>query len=449
MVLAESVPVKWSESTEAAEVPDWVANDPVAQEYATFFACLHWEQVRERSEQGCQSGQRPHPERAYIGALLVMIVEGKVYFTHLRKFLLQPPALVWVLGFRRVPDPRSPWGFDVKRTVPTARHLGRKLRRLAPATLRALLAGTVADLAHEIPGLGETISIDVKHIYAYVKENNPKQYVKERYNPERQPQGDPDCRLGVKRSSNQETPDGPSSERKEYVWGYGSGIVVTKSDWGEAVVAELTLPFNEKDLVYYSPLRQQTITPLGFHPKNLAAEAAFDAWYVYEPFAQQGGLAAIPLNTRGHDLTPFGPSGFPFALCPAQREMRLSYRFHHTHGYEAQRLLCPLLYPTPTGEPCPIPHEQFLKGVGCVKDINVSLGGQMRLTLDRHSDAYHVIYDQRTASERLFSQAKEHGIERPRVRNGQSVCNRNTLIYIVLNVKLLQRVRRAKARAPT
>jgi hypothetical protein len=51
--------------------------------------------------------------------------------------------------------------------------------------------------------LGESISLDTKHILAWVKENNPKAYLPNgRYDKQRQPKGDPDCRLGCKRRSN-------------------------------------------------------------------------------------------------------------------------------------------------------------------------------------------------------------------------------------------------------
>ncbi|MBO0781598.1 MAG: hypothetical protein J2P37_22485, partial [Ktedonobacteraceae bacterium] len=46
---------------------------------------------------------------------------------------------------------------------------------------------------------------------------------------------------------------------------------------------------------------------------------------------------------------------------------------------------------------------------------------------------------QRTSCERINSQAKELGIERPRVRNGRSVANLNTLTYLVVNVRALYR----------
>jgi hypothetical protein len=52
-----------------------------------------------------------------------------------------------------------------------------------------------------------------------------------------------------------------------------------------------------------------------------------------------------------------------------------------------------------------------------------------------------VIYNQRTCCERINSQAKELGIERPQVRNGRSVANLNTLIYIIINVRALSRAK--------
>ncbi len=76
-----------------------------------------------------------------------------------------------------------------------------------------------------------------------------------------------------------------------------------------------------------------------------------------------------------------------------------------------------------------------------MKDINIEKGGIMRVTLDRHHPIYKAIYDQRTSAERINSQAKELGIERPHVRRMSSVCNLNTFTYIIINVRALQRAR--------
>ena len=119
------------------------------------------------------------------------------------------------------------------------------------------------------------------------------------------------------------------------------------------------------------------------------------------------------------------------------------YQYQHTSGYRAQVLRCPLLFPDKSEQRCD--HVQFIKGTGCVKHINIEVGGWMRIQLDRQSDEYKRLYRQRTAAERINSQAKELGIETPKVRNINSVVNLNTLIYLVINARALQRVRRVNA----
>jgi hypothetical protein len=63
----------------------------------------------------------------------------------------------------------------------------------------------------------------------------------------------------------------------------------------------------------------------------------------------------------------------------------------------------------------------------------------MRVSLNRDSPLYKAVYTQHTSCERINSQAKELGIERPKVRNGRSVANLNTLIYVMINVRALNR----------
>ena len=69
----------------------------------------------------------------------------------------------------------------------------------------------------------------------------------------------------------------------------------------------------------------------------------------------------------------------------------------------------------------------------------------MRVTLDRQSPLYRVIYNQRTWAERINSQAKDLGIERPKARNIRSIRRLNTLTYITINLKALQRARAINA----
>ena len=398
-----------------------------------------------RDESRPWPGSPPHPEKAYVKALLVKKWEKFDYVTDLRRFLVKHPLLVLELGFHPVWDETLPYGFDVEETVPCDRWLRHKQQVMDNGIFQALFRSTVHDLQDEIPGLGNTPVIDTKHIYAWVKENNPREFVTDRYNPKRQPSGDPDCSLGVKRSSNQDEKIGAQTKvKKEYLWGYGTGIMAaTHPKYGDVVLAEYTLPFNEADSTYFAPLYERLVETIGFRPKFFAADAAFDAWHIYQPFAEMGGMAAIPLNLRGHPKPRLGPGGFH--LCSQDLEMTPSYEYAHSKGYRAQVLRCPWLFPTKSVESCD--HKQFAKGVGCVKYINIEAGGWMRVRINRQTAAYKQLYNQRTASERINSQAKDFGIERPKVRNCHSVVNLNTLTYIVINARALQRVRNIKAQA--
>ena len=413
-----------------------LAYDPVVSDYRAFFSLFDWSLVEHWQEQRPARGRPGHPESAYLKAFLLRINEGLIYTEQLRDFLLKHPLLVIELGFHLQLDPTAAYGFDVERTLPCRYWLGEKLRHLDRALLQDLLAATVHALQDAIPGLGEVVAFDVKHIYAWVKENNQRVYVTERYDKTRRPAGDPDCTLGVKRSSNQEQPDGSTKEKKEYIWGYGTGVVAaTTADYGDVVLAEYTQPFNENNITYYRPLYLQAVATLGRYPTYLTADAAFDAWYVHEDGARGGGIAAVPLNQHGHPAYSRDADGVP--LCPRGLRMSPTFQFDHTYGYRAQRFRCPLLFPQPNGQTCE--HEQFAKGKGCVKDVNWERGGLARVTLDRQNPLYKAVYTQRTSCERINSQAKELGIERPKVRNGRSVANLNTLIYLIINVHALQR----------
>ncbi len=214
----------------------------------------------------------------------------------------------------------------------------------------------------------------------------------------------------------------------------------TTPDDGDVVLAEYTQPFNEADIASFRPLYRQTVAALDAFPTHLAADAAFDAWYVYEQAARHDGIAAVPLNAHSCH-TVRDPDGVP--LCPIGLRMHPTYPFAHPYGYRAHVYRCPRLSPRPSGEWCE--HAPFSKGVGCVRHINIEAGGLMRVRVDRSSPLYKAIYTKRTSCERINSQAKVLGIERPRVRNGRSVANLNTLIYLVINGRALQRARSINA----
>jgi hypothetical protein len=398
--------------------PPHFAYDPVARRYEALFVWLDWTQVPEKDDSRPQRGRLPHAEAAYLQAYLVMVNEKLDYHTELHDYLCEHPALVWSMAWRLVADDRSVHGFDVTASVPTARHLRRKLGQLNTCHLDRLLAQTVQHARRLMPELGDTVSVDTKHIYAYVKENNARVQVPQRHNPARQPKGDPDCRLGAKPVHNQAQASGTTTTGKEYLWGYGTGIAVAQTpDKDAVVVGEITQPFNVNDVRYALPVLHKAVLSLGVPPLNITADAAFDAWYVYQGPAERGGVAAIALNTRGRLPFTLGPHDRPVCPCNDQEMVPTDSWIEDTH--RVQRFRC--------------------TECRTVRKMIIEAGNLMRWRLDRQSASYKALYKQRTATERINSQAKALGIERPRQRRLAPIARRNTLIYIVINLRALQR----------
>jgi hypothetical protein len=345
------------------------------------------------------------------------------------------------------------------------------LRTLSPAALQFLLDAAIDRLRATLPPekqatFGDVIAGDTQAILAWVAENNPKQFIKEgRLDKTRQPKGDPDCKLGVKHRRNHAPADAdgsdhptPTTDAKpastlqvgaDIFWGYASGVVATRlSDGTEIVLAERTRPFNESDASYFQPLMAMVEARLGRKPRFGTWDAAYDAHYVYEYFHQAGGFAAVPFNPgpRGADRQ-FAPDGAP--LCAAGLAMPRLFLYTDRTAlapYTREKCGCPLLRPTPSGAVCPINDPHFAKG-GCTTTLAATAGARIRHQLDRESDAYKDLYALRTMVERINSQAEALDILHPKLRSGQAIANRNTLTYVLINLRALQRVRSAAREA--
>jgi hypothetical protein len=439
-------------------LPRFVTESPTARRYLDLLGPLHWADLPDRPL--ARNWRQPTiPVRAIAAAELIKLNEGLTSMSHLHQFLREHPGLIWLLGFPLTPASNQPLGFNARASLPTPRYLTQMVRQLPNAALQCLLTSSVclilAELvACEAPPV-ECVSLDTKHILAWVKENNPKTYVLDRFNKAKQPPGDPDCKLGCKRRHNQwVTPaHNPLAAETvpvgEYYWGYGSGIVVTKvPGWGEFVLADLTQPFDQGDLTYFFPLIHDVEARLGDKPRYGTFDAAFDAWYVYAYFYRDNdpsfGFAAVPFSEKGGykaDGRQFAPDGSP--VCAAGLPMPLRFTFTDRTSclveHERGKYVCPLLFPQPVSKTCPAHHQNWKRG-GCTAMMPTSIGARLRYTLDRESDDSNALYRQRTAVERINSQAKALGIEHPHLRNGQAIANQNTLIYTLINLRFLRRL---------
>ncbi|MBU0703031.1 MAG: hypothetical protein KKC18_04115 [Chloroflexi bacterium] len=195
----------------------------------------------------------------------------------------------------------------------------------------------------------------------------------------------------------------------------------------------------------------QTDLNLGFRPRIAAFDAAFDSFYVYEHFHRDddpGAFAAVPFVQKGGykvNDRRFGPPPERLPLCAAGLPMPLRFTYTDRSStlieHERGKYICPLqTKDAPQDASCPVDHKRWPKG-GCTAMMPTSIGARLRYTLDRESDAYKAAYRQRTATERINSQAVALGIERPHLRTGQAIANRNTIIYTLINLRFLQRIR--------
>jgi hypothetical protein len=242
-------------------------------------------------------------------------------------------------------------------------------------------------------------------------------------------------------------------QQGEYYWGYASGVVACKAPGlGEFVLAEQTQPFDQSDVAYFLPLMAAVEPRLGRKPRFGALDAAFDAWYVYAYFydeADPEAFAAVPFSEKGGykaNGRQFSPEGLPLCAAGIPMFVKFTYTDRTTAIIEHERAkyVCPLLYPERSDAVCPIQHKNWAKG-GCTAAMPTSVGARLRYQLDRESERYKQVYRQRTATERINSQAVELGIERPKLRNGKAIANQNTLIYVLINLRALQRLRHRKA----
>jgi hypothetical protein len=150
-------------------LPEFVRNCPVTMRLLRQLGRLAWADFPEPRLRHWDT-RHPEPRAHFVAAFLVKVVEDKSTMPDLLNYLVEHPALIWLLGFRLRPDPTTPWGFDRQRSLPTHRHFSRVLRELPNQCLQFLLKSSVELLQAALPPdchFGDEISLDTKHILAW------------------------------------------------------------------------------------------------------------------------------------------------------------------------------------------------------------------------------------------------------------------------------------------
>ncbi len=391
--------------------PSTVATDPIARYFHELFATIDWRTMPARDPQ--RPGPHPIALEVYLKTLLVKLDRRLPSGAALRQYLLEHPALQWELGYR----PRG--GHP---PVPSSRWLNAQQQRLGDQ-VAALLHTSVRTLAQVVPDLDAMTALDATHHLACVKHNNPNQSVAQRFEATQHPAGDPDCRLGAKTVHT-----APDQSKKLAFWGYHSLIVAAQTTAGPVVLGAQVQPVVAQEVQLVRPVMAQVEAALGHPPAGLSADAAFDAWWIWNWVVADGGVAAIAPNPR-RGAPARSVDGHP--ICDAGYAMRRcwtgTYRGHAAGGYG-----CPLRdLPQAT---CTDPR--VVRG-GCHKTINLEPGGLARIEIDRTSAVYQAAYAQRTVAERVFALIKGWGLGRIKVRRLASVRTVIMTGYLLLNLQAL------------
>ncbi len=95
-------------------LPRFVQESAVALQYLHLLGLLDWSRFPNGVGHCFAPGRPPLPHAALAATYLVKLDQHLPSVSELRQYLMQHPALVWVLGFPVSPSPTSPWGFDVE-----------------------------------------------------------------------------------------------------------------------------------------------------------------------------------------------------------------------------------------------------------------------------------------------------------------------------------------------
>lgn len=157
--------------------PRYVRHCPLTQRTIAQLRLLDWQQLPVTLADRKQ-GERLVPLAAYVGAFLVRLEQQLTTFGALRRFLADHPGLLWALGFPQTGAGGRNQPFDPEQSLPSQAHFTRKMGSLPNELLQELLDGQVAWLRQRLGAdFGQVVSLDTKHILAWVKENNPKTFI--------------------------------------------------------------------------------------------------------------------------------------------------------------------------------------------------------------------------------------------------------------------------------
>ena len=241
--------------------------------------------------------------------------------------------------------------------------------------------------------------LDSTLVAANIKQNNPKSFTKDKFNPEKQPKADPDCALGVHSASNQH-----NERRYEFYWIYKSHVLVDCISG--LPLYELTTPGNIADSAVAADILTAANQTIPLKECTFLADKGYNVKSIYNAVKTvYEGKAFIPLDPRGTKVLKTLPVGNP--ICEAGLAMHKDGKTTD-NGRTRQKYCCPFRQ-SKTGV-CPCNHKNWNNGKknqGCTKYKTIPTN--CRLSIDRECLRFKRTYALRTECERYNSRFKSTG----------------------------------------
>ena len=313
-------------------------------------------------------------------------------------------------------------GFDISKPLPSYWTFNRYIRKLDNNILKETMKGQVLELVEMKLIDGSFIGLDSTPNAANTKQNNPKSFLKNKFDPSNHPKADKDCTLGVHTASNQH-----NEKNYEFYWGY-KNHVLTDCITGLPIF-ELTTRAHTADSTFAPDILAKTHCFLSLAECSFIGDAGYDVKEIYDTVRNiYHGDCYIPINPRNTKNPELLPIGNP--ICEAGLAMHRNGRFS-SYKRTQEKFGCP--FKLSKKNACPINHIKWNNGKkhrGCTKYITVS--DDYRISIDRKSRDFKDVYKLRTECERYNSRFKATGQERLWVRNFHSAQNLNSFAHIAL-----------------
>jgi len=344
-------------------------------------------------------------------AFIVMKCEGFSQITDLVDYLNNNLIIAYYCGFDITKKLPSYWTFD------------RFIRNIDNQILKDIMQSQVLDLSHRKIIDTSFIGLDSTPEMANTKQNNPKTFSKNKFNPDNQPRADKDCKLGVHTASNQH-----NEKNYEFYWGYKNHVlcdVITGLP-----IFEMTTTANIPDHDVALDIFAKTDAFISIKECTFIGDKGYDVKKIYNTIRDvYQGDCVIPINKRNTKNPKLLPVGNP--ICEAGLAMHRDGKFSD-NGSTRQKFCCPFKRSAHVHD-CPCNHSNFKKNgkaTGCTKYITIP--DDYRLSINRDTIEFKSVYSLRTECERYNSRFKSTGQERLWVKNEKSVKNLNTVAHISL-----------------